>query len=435
MTTGYGSSQVIAPVRLVPPGGHPASGREPQCASATSTAGAPPASAAAGPAAFLTPASGSGHGLTLTLTQTDPDTGPPSVEAVEPTVDISISAPIRPAHLLPGAPPRLPRGADPESPPVLSHRPLGGRPTSPTRSRVVLPSGWSDVIGPVDGTLTPPRTGLYTLSLQGSGAASLTLDGQPAVSDTLSHARGRWSQTVPLVGGHPYRVDLAWEPVDQVDPVRRVDARPSTLTLGLGVRQRPDRRRRRRRTPGQVRPSSSPATTTPRPSTGRPWPCPATRTPSSRRWPPPTPTPWWSSTPVARCSCRGWDRWPGCSRPGTRARRTVAAIAALLFGDVDPSGRLPVTFPTTDTTTAVSTPAQWPGIDLTSTYTEGLDVGYRYDHATGTQPLFPFGYGLSYTRFALGAPLPSPAPDPGTPRAYGSPTPARGPGPTSSRPI
>ncbi len=78
------------------------------------------------------------------------------------------------------------------------------------------------------------------------------------------------------------------------------------------------------------------------------------------------------------------------------------AITALLFGDVDPSGRLPVTFPTSDAATAVNTAAQWPGVSLTADATEGLNVGYRYDHATGTRPLFPFGYGLSYTRFALG---------------------------------
>jgi beta-glucosidase len=76
------------------------------------------------------------------------------------------------------------------------------------------------------------------------------------------------------------------------------------------------------------------------------------------------------------------------------------AIAAVLFGKVDPSGRLPVTFPTSLARSAVSTPAQWPGVDLTSTYSEGLEVGYRYNNATGVRPLFPFGYGLTYTRFS-----------------------------------
>jgi beta-glucosidase len=61
-----------------------------------------------------------------------------------------------------------------------------------------------------------------------------------------------------------------------------------------------------------------------------------------------------------------------------------------------------VTFPTSNASAAINTAAQWPGVDLTATYTEGLEVGYRYNHATGVQPLFPFGYGLSYTRFTLG---------------------------------
>jgi len=78
------------------------------------------------------------------------------------------------------------------------------------------------------------------------------------------------------------------------------------------------------------------------------------------------------------------------------------AVAAVLYGDVDPSGRLPVTFPTSASTSAINTLSQWPGIDLTTTYSEGLEVGYRYNHATGIQPLFPFGFGLSYTRFRLG---------------------------------
>jgi beta-glucosidase len=76
-----------------------------------------------------------------------------------------------------------------------------------------------------------------------------------------------------------------------------------------------------------------------------------------------------------------------------------AALAAVLFGSVDPSGHLPVTFPTTTAKTPVSTPARFPGTGQRVEYSEGVDVGYRWYDATGTAPLFPFGYGLSYANF------------------------------------
>jgi beta-glucosidase len=93
------------------------------------------------------------------------------------------------------------------------------------------------------------------------------------------------------------------------------------------------------------------------------------------------------------------------------------ALAALLFGDANPSGHLPVTFPqsTADLPTAGSA-AQYPGVfadgssvrppgDRTSIrqvdYTEGLEFGHRWYDAQGIAPLFPFGFGLSYTSFAV----------------------------------
>ncbi|MGH9771584.1 MAG: beta-glucosidase family protein [Candidatus Acidiferrales bacterium] len=77
------------------------------------------------------------------------------------------------------------------------------------------------------------------------------------------------------------------------------------------------------------------------------------------------------------------------------------AIAAVLFGDVDPAGRLTLTFPRTETAVPTNEPQQWPGINDTSIYSEKLDVGYRWYDTTNTRPLFPFGYGLSYTTFKL----------------------------------
>jgi beta-glucosidase len=76
------------------------------------------------------------------------------------------------------------------------------------------------------------------------------------------------------------------------------------------------------------------------------------------------------------------------------------AIAALLFGDADPSGKLPMTFPASLTALPASTAAQWPGTNGQISYSEGLDVGYRWYDAQNVTPLFPFGYGLSYTSFS-----------------------------------
>jgi beta-glucosidase len=88
------------------------------------------------------------------------------------------------------------------------------------------------------------------------------------------------------------------------------------------------------------------------------------------------------------------------------------AVASLLFGDSDPSGRLPITFPASDSQGPGETPAEYPGITNLKTgasddydqleqedYNEGIDVGYRWYETHGQQPLFPFGFGLSYTTF------------------------------------
>jgi len=73
------------------------------------------------------------------------------------------------------------------------------------------------------------------------------------------------------------------------------------------------------------------------------------------------------------------------------------AIADLLFGTVNPAGKLPITFPQRDADLpqpAIS------ASDLTVNYSEGLMMGYRWYDAKQIQPLFPFGFGLSYTTFA-----------------------------------
>jgi beta-glucosidase len=75
------------------------------------------------------------------------------------------------------------------------------------------------------------------------------------------------------------------------------------------------------------------------------------------------------------------------------------AVARILFGDVNPSGRLPITFPRSIAETPISTAAQYPGIDNQVQYSEGLSVGYRGYDKLGLEPQYPFGYGISFTTF------------------------------------
>jgi beta-glucosidase len=75
------------------------------------------------------------------------------------------------------------------------------------------------------------------------------------------------------------------------------------------------------------------------------------------------------------------------------------AIARVLFGDVNPAGKLPLTFPRNLNHTPIATHAQYPGIDGAVHYSEGTFVGYRGCDRFGIEPQYPFGHGLSYTSF------------------------------------
>jgi beta-glucosidase len=87
--------------------------------------------------------------------------------------------------------------------------------------------------------------------------------------------------------------------------------------------------------------------------------------------------------------------------PGQRGGE---AIANILFGDVNPSGKLPMTFPASVMDLphpVIATPA-----DSTTPFTvdytiDGYNVGYKWYDSKGFTPLFPFGYGLSFTTFSI----------------------------------
>ncbi|BCZ44163.1 glycosyl hydrolase [Clostridium gelidum] len=74
------------------------------------------------------------------------------------------------------------------------------------------------------------------------------------------------------------------------------------------------------------------------------------------------------------------------------------ALAEVLFGAVNPSGKLPITFPKALEDSPAHKIGEFPGSE-TVKYTEGIYVGYRYFSSYDVEPLFCFGHGLSYTEF------------------------------------
>ena len=132
--------------------------------------------------------------------------------------------------------------------------------------------------------------------------------------------------------------------------------------------------------------------------------CPAASVSSSRRSSRSTPAPWWSSmrAPPSRC--------PGRRRPGAvlmtwyPGEEGADALADMLVGVAEPSGRLPVTFPARRGGRAGGLGVEgdrYPGIEGKVVYGEGVLVGYRFYETTRLAPLFPFGFGLSYGDMAL----------------------------------
>jgi hypothetical protein len=74
---------------------------------------------------------------------------------------------------------------------------------------------------------------------------------------------------------------------------------------------------------------------------------------------------------------------------------------ALIFGTVNPSGKLPVTFPASLSQVPAQATAQWPGTPAGPNYTEGVNIGYRWYQSQSITPAFPFGFGLSCTTFSF----------------------------------
>lgn len=98
------------------------------------------------------------------------------------------------------------------------------------------------------------------------------------------------------------------------------------------------------------------------------------------------------------------DRVQGVMQAWYLGSEAGAALARVIAGEVNPSGKLPFTFPEklADNGAHAFGEKSYPGIGGEQTYMEDILVGYRWHDTKKIQPRFPFGYGLSYTTFTCG---------------------------------
>jgi beta-glucosidase len=398
VTAGYGSAHVIAPFVSTPLAAITARLGD-RVAVAYADGGSTTRPLRPVPSVDLTPLSGRGHGLTLTVGHAGGSSTDLTMIDPSATASVRTQPPVHnTANLIKDNPLVVRKPGSPATPP-------GGLPGFQTTggSQITLPPHWGPAAVTGTATLTVPRSGLYSISLTGSGSAQLSLDGTVAVDDSLPHGPGTWSAARYLRAGRGYNLQLNWLPLDNEDGTK------SAMTVGLAYESDAVAAAAEAARKAQV------AIVFAGDYSGETFDRPTLQLPGDQNdlidavaaanphtvvvldTSGPVLMPW-----VNRVSAVLEAWYPG--------EEDGAAIAAVLAGDFDPSGHLPVTFPATQAATAVSSPAQWPGTGFVSSYSEGLDVGYRYYNQTGTHPLFPFGFGLSYTTFSFRGLSVSPGP-------------------------
>jgi beta-glucosidase len=305
------------------------------------------------PAAVLRPSSGDGPGLLGTYWSNGELDGAPALTRVDPTIDLA---------------------------------------AAPAGVGALWSARWT-------GTLTPTETGLYRLSLLHAGIARLFVDGRPVASGYREGVQFLTGPRYPANGiaflraGKPVsirieytskanlfgaQIHFAWQPPSAsgigaaVAAARGADAAIVLANNAQGEGM--DRST-------LVLPGDQDALIEAVASVNR-------RTIVVLNTGGPVLMPWLHDVDAV---LEAW--YPG--------QQFGTALAAVLFGDSDPGGRLPVTFPASDEQGPAppSRPERYPGVNGAERYDEGIFVGYRWYDRFGQRPLFEFGHGLSYARF------------------------------------
>jgi beta-glucosidase len=259
-------------------------------------------------------------------------------------------------------------------------------PAAATASNPGTGPGWSSW----SASLRVPVRGTYEFSLEQTGDTWFDLDGQTLIASPGLHSRSLWSTTTSLVAGRTYRMTVRWFAVanqrmpqlgfanvsPEIAAAVKAARHASVAVIFAGVSQSEGVDR-----PGLNLPGDADALISSVAAVNR-------RTVVVLNTGGAVVMPWINHVAAV---LEAW--YPG-QEDGT-------ATTAVLDGQVDPAGHLPLTFPTGSNPSPVGTTEQFPGTDATVNYSEGLDIGYRWYRANGVTPLFPFGFGLSYTSFTL----------------------------------
>jgi len=348
------------------------------------------------PPGALRPASGEGMGLLARYFSSTDSNGIPVVSQVEPGIR-DVGNPPEDFYAALGLPAPVARnGAPAAGPPSTSTSTAGTTAKQPAttgaasppadggRRRIPWSARWT-------GSLTPPSTGIYVFSITGSGTAQLYVD-HKVVATMLRADFGQTVQgTIDLKAARPVPIELkysnsstimgpglalGWQPPDPNMLAKAITAaRQSDMAIVFVAEQMGEGQDKvTLALPGdQDKLIDAIAQVNPR-----------------------TVVVLHNSNPVAM----PWlDRAAAVIEAFYPGQEAGSSIARLLFGDVNPSGKLAMTFPANERQGPGAFFLDYPGDGMTVNYSEGILVGYRWYDARHQEPLFPFGHGLSYTTF------------------------------------
>jgi beta-glucosidase len=321
------------------------------------------------PSDFLTPAAGEGQGLRAEYFFNQNFSGTPALDRTEPYVGVNGGF-----FLFEGfnaASPHFPAQTGELNSPNLSIR-------------------WT-------GSLTAPTDGTYQLALVSKGATTVYLDEEPIFTTTSSNEIATNTVDVPLTAGEPHELR-----VDYVNNVSDADAAPAvklawTTPAGVVAPQA--------RAAAQLAAESDIAVVFARDYSSEGGDRPDLNLPNGqeeliRQVAAANPRTIVVLTSAGAVQTSEWEAGvPAILQAWYGGQEQGNAIARILFGDVNPSGRLPITIPVDEASMPVSTQAQYPGDGLDQQYSEGIFVGYRGYEERGIEPQYSFGHGLSYTTY------------------------------------